>query len=212
MEYQKIPNLLDNASNKPSKFRTRNWIEINDDIRGAYSPNKQIRFKTAMLRFSLCDYSDAYILVKGNKSVNNTDATGADANNSNKKVIFKNCAPFTNCVSKINNTQIDNAEYIDIVTSMYSLIGYSDNYSKTSGSLWQYCKEIPAVNDNGNIVDFDGANAADSFNFKAKITSQTDDDGRIDNVEIMVPLKYLKTLEMHLINCEVELILTWSAT
>ena len=212
MEYQKIPNLLDNASNKPSKFSTRNWIEINDDIRGAYSPKKQIRFKTAMLRFSLCDYSDAYILVKGNKSVNNTDATGADANNSNKKVIFKNCAPFTNCVSKINNTQIDNAEYIDIVTSMYSLIGYSDNYSKTSGSLWQYCKEIPAVNDNGNIVDFDGANAADSFNFKAKITSQTDDDGRIDNVEIMVPLKYLKTLEMHLINCEVELILTWSAT
>ena len=212
MEYQKIPNLLDNASNKPSKFSTRNWIEINDDIRGAYSPKKQIRFKTAMLRFSLCDYSDAYILVKGNKSVNNTDATGADANNSNKKVIFKNCAPFTNCVSKINNTQIDNAEYIDIVTSMYSLIGYSDNYSKTYGSLWQYCKEIPAVNDNGNIVDFDGANAADSFNFKAKITSQTDDDGRIDNVEIMVPLKYLKTLEMHLINCEVELILTWSAT
>ena len=212
MEYQKIPNLLDNASNKPSKFSTRNWIEINDDIRGAYSPKKQIRFKTAMLRFSLCDYSDAYILVKGNKSVNNTDATGADANNSNKKVIFKNCAPFTNCVSKINNTQIDNAEYIDIVTSMYSLIGYSDNYSKTSGSLWQYCKEIPAVNDNGDIVDFDGANAADSFNFKAKTTSQTDDDGRIDNVEIMVPLKYLKTLEMHLINCEVELILTWSAT
>ena len=212
MEYQKIPNLLDNASNKPSKFSTRNWIEINDDIRGAYSPKKQIRFKTAMLRFSLCDYSDAYILVKGNKSVNNTDATGADANNSNKKVIFKNCAPFTNCISKINNTQIDNAEYIDIVMPMYNLIEYSDNYSKTSGSLWQYCKEIPAVNDNGNIVDFDGANAADSFNFKAKITSQTDDDGRIDNVEIMVPLKYLKTFEMHLINCEVELILTWSAT
>ena len=73
---------------------------------------------------------------------------------------------------------------------MYNLIEYSNNYSKTSGSLWQYCKEIPAVNDNGNIVDFDGANAADSFNFKAKITSQTDDDGRIDNVEIMVPLKY----------------------
>ena len=72
MEYQKIANLLDSASNKPSKFRTRNWVEINDDIRGAYSPNKQIRFKTAMLRSSLCDYSDAYILDKGNITINNT--------------------------------------------------------------------------------------------------------------------------------------------
>ena len=94
MEYQKITNLLDNASNQPSKFRTKNWIEINDDIRGAYSPNKQIRFKTTMLRSSLCDYSDTYILVKGNISVYNTAAVGADANNSNKKVIFKNCSPF----------------------------------------------------------------------------------------------------------------------
>ena len=97
---------------------------------------------------------------------------------------------------------------------MYNLIEYSDNYSKTSGSLWQYCKEIPAVNNDGNIVDFNGANATDSFNFKIKIAVQADDDGRIDNVEIMVPLKYLsnfwRTLEMPLINCEVELILTWS--
>ena len=77
--------MLNDASNKPFKFRTRNWIEINDDIRGAYSPNKQIRFKTAMLRSSLCDYSDAYILVKGNISVNNTAATAVDLNNRNKK-------------------------------------------------------------------------------------------------------------------------------
>ena len=74
---------------------------------------------------------------------------------------------------------------------MYNLIEYSDNYSKTSGSLWQYCKDIPAVNNNGNIVNFNEANATDSFNSKAKITGQTDDDGEIDNVEIMVPLKYL---------------------
>ena len=154
MEYQKISNLLDNAPNQPSEFRTKNWIEINDDTRGVYSPNKQIRFKTAMLRSSLCDYSDAYILVKGNISVNNTAGAGAAANNTNKKVIFKNCAPFTNCISKINNTQIDNAEYIDIVMPMYNLIEYSDNYSKTSGSSWQYCKYIPAVNNNGDIVDY----------------------------------------------------------
>ena len=76
MEYQKIANLLNNGSNKPSKFRTRNWVEINNDIMGAYSPNKQIRFKTAMLRSSVCDYSDAYILVKGNLTVNNAAADG----------------------------------------------------------------------------------------------------------------------------------------
>ena len=107
MEYQKIANLLDSESDKPSKFRTRNWVEINDDIRDAYSPNKKIRFKTAMLRSSLCDYGDAYILVKGNISVNNN--TAASGNNINKKVISKNYASFTNCICKINNNQIDNA-------------------------------------------------------------------------------------------------------
>ena len=183
--------MLDNASNKPSKFRANNWVETNDESRGTYSVNRQINFKTSMLRSSLCDYSDAYILVKGNISVNNTAGANADANNTNKKVIFKYCAPFTDCISKINNTQVDNAKDIDIVMPMYNLIEYSDNYSKTSGSLWQYCKDIPAVNNNGDIVDFNGANATDSFNFKAKITGQTGDDGEISNVEIMVPLKYL---------------------
>ena len=104
MEYQKIASLLNDESYQPSKFRTRNWVEIDDDVRDEYSPDKQIRFKTAMLRSSSCDYSDAYILVKGNITVNNTAADGAAANNTNKKVIFKNCAPFTNCISKINNT------------------------------------------------------------------------------------------------------------
>ena len=99
MEYQKIANLLDNASNQPSKFRTKNWVEINDESRGTYSVNRQINFKTSMLRSSLCDYSDAYILVKGNITVNDTAADGAAANNTNEKVIFKNCAPFTNCIS-----------------------------------------------------------------------------------------------------------------
>ena len=97
---------------------------------------------------------------------------------------------------------------------MYNLIEYSDNYSKTSGSLWQYCKGIPAVNNDGAVVDFNGANATDSFNFKTKTTGQTNNNGTI-NVEIMVPLKYLsnlwRTLGMSLINCEVEFILNWSA-
>ena len=216
MEYQKTANLIDdNTLNQPSKFRTRNWIEINDESRGAYNVNSQIKFKTTMLKSSLCDYSDAYILVKGTITVNNTAAQGAAANNTNKKVIFKNCAPFTNCISEINNTQIDNAKDIDIVMPMYNLIEYSDNYAKTTGSLWQYCKDIPARNVNDVIIVFDGNNLTDSFNFKVKITGQTGNDGTKD-VEIMVPLKYLsnfwRTLEMSLINCEVNLILTWSST
>ena len=167
-----------------------------------------------MLKSSLCDYSDAYIFVKGSISVNNTAAEGAAVNNTNKKVIFKNCAPFTNCISEINNTQVDNAKNIDIVMSMYNLIEYSDTYAKTTGSLWQYCKDIPARNNNNEITEFTRGNTTDSFNFKAKITGQTGNGGTKD-VEIIVPLKYLsnfwRTLEMPLIICEVNLILTWSS-
>ena len=136
-----------------------------------------------MLRSNSCDYADAYILVKGTITVNDTLAVGAAVNNTNKKVIFKNCALFTNYVSEVNNTQVDDSKNIDIVMPMYNL--------RTSGSLWRYCKDITAVNNNGNVVDFIEANATDSFNFKAKITGRTDDDGEIDNVEIMVPSKYL---------------------
>ena len=143
-----------------------------------------------MLKSSLCDYRDAYILVKGTIAINNMAAADADANNTNKKVIFKNCAPFTNCISEINKTQVDNAKDVDIVMPMYNLIEYSNNYSKISGSLWQYCKDIPAIDNNNAIVNFDENNLTDSFNFKAKITGQTGDNGT-KNVEIMVPLKYL---------------------
>ena len=216
MEYQKIANLIDDDTrNQSSKFRTRNWVEINDESRGVYNVNSQIKFKTTMLKSSLCDYSDAYILVKGTVSVNNTAAQGAAVNNTNKKVMFKNCAPFTNCTSEINNTQIDNAKDIDIVMLMYNLIEYSDNYAKTTGSLWQYCKDIPARNANDDIIIFADGNTTDSFNFKVKITGRTGNNGTKD-VEIMVPLKYLsnfwRTLEMPLINCEVNLILTWSSS
>ena len=216
MEYQKIANLIDdNASYQPSKFKTRNWVEINDESRGAYNVNSQIKFKTTMLKSSLYDYSNAYILVKGTISVNNTAAAGAAVNNNNKKVIFKSCAPFTNCISEINNTQIGNAKDIDIVMPMYNLIEYSDNYAKTTGSLWQYCKDIPVLNANDDIIIFAEGNTTDSFNFKVKITGLTGNNGTKD-VEIMVPLKYLsnfwRTLEMPLINCEVNLILTWSST
>ena len=127
--------MIDGASNQPSKFRTKNWVEMNDESRGTYNNNSQIKFKTRMLKSSLCDYSDAYILVKGTIAVHNTAAADVDANNTNKKVIFKNCAPFFNCISEINNTQVDNANDTDIVMPMYNLIEYSNNYSKTSGYL-----------------------------------------------------------------------------
>ena len=107
--------MLDNTLNQPSKFKTKNWVEINDESRGTYNADSQIKFKAGMLKSSLCDYNDAYILVKGTIAVINTAAVNADAYNANKKVIFKICAPIINCISKINNTQVDNAKNIVIV-------------------------------------------------------------------------------------------------
>ena len=104
MKYQKIINLLDNRPNQPFKFREKNWVEINDNSRGTCNTYSQIRFKTSMLNSRLCDYSDAYILVSGFITAPNTAADDAAANNSNKKVIFKNYSLFTNCISEINNT------------------------------------------------------------------------------------------------------------
>ena len=103
MEYQKIINLLENTPIQRSNFRTKNWVEVNDESRRTYNVNSQIEFKTSMLRSSLCDYSDAYILVSATITVPNIEAAGAAANN-RKNIIIKNCAPFTNCISKINNT------------------------------------------------------------------------------------------------------------
>ena len=138
-------------------------MEIKDESRGTYNVNSQIEFKTTILKSSLCDYSDAYILVKGTITVNNTAAADAGANNTNKKVIFKNCAPFTCCVSEINNTQVDNAKDIDAIVPLYNLLEYSPAYAKTSGSLWQYCKDIPAVDNNNAIVDFTENNLTESY-------------------------------------------------
>ena len=145
MEYQKIANLIDDASIQRSKFRTKNWVEINDESRGVYNVNSQIKFKTATLKFSLSDYSDAYSLVKEKITITGTgdDAAARQADERDKGVAFKNCAPFSNSISEINNTQIFNAKDVDIAIPMYNLIEYSDNYSKTSGSLWQYYRDEP---------------------------------------------------------------------
>ena len=156
-----------------------------------------------MLKSSLCDYSDAYILVTGTITVPNT-GTAANPNN-RKNIIIGNRAPFTYCISEINNTQTDNAKDIDIVMPMYNLIEYSDNYSKTSGSLLHYYRGGPFLNANGAVDDFpvDDNNSA-LFKF-------TGNNGR-KHVKIRVPLKYLsnfsRTLEIPLINFEINLILT----
>ena len=172
MEYQKITNLLDNASNHPSKFRTKNWVETNDESRGTYTGNS-IKFETTMLRCNLCDYADAYILVNGRITITGAGDYGAArrADEKDKGVTFKNCAPFTKSISRINITDIDNAQDIDIVMPMYNLIEYSDNYSKTSGSLWQYYKDDP----NDNITQ------SESFKSKIKITAKTPASGNTKN-------------------------------
>ena len=161
MEYQKIINLLGNVSNQPSKFRTKNWIERNDQPVGTYNVNDQIKFKTTMLKSNLCNYSDAYILVKRKITITRAGADDAamQADARDKRVIFKNCAPFINCKTETNKTKIDTAKDIDIVMPVYNLIEYSDNYSKTSESLWQFYRDEP----NDNLTD------SESFKSKIKI-------------------------------------------
>ena len=152
-----------------------------------------------MLRSNFCDYADAYILLKGTITItgaeNNDAARWADERN--KGVIFKNCASYIKCISKINDTQIDITENIDIIMPMYHLIEYSDNYSETCGSLRQYYKDEP----NDNLAN------SEPFKYKAKITGSTPAGGNAKDVKVIVPLKYLssfwRTLEMSLINCEI---------
>ena len=124
MEYQKITNLLRTTPNEMPRFITKKWVEVHDQSGSAddrYKPNKQIRFKTSMLRSDLCDYSDAYIVVKG--GIVFTKANGRRVIDiRNRFLAFKNNAPFTNCISKINNVLIDNAEDLDIVMPVYNLL------------------------------------------------------------------------------------------
>ena len=205
MVYKKIINVLDDATNQPSKFKTSNWIEINDESKGK-DDNSNIRFKMYMIRSNFCHYSDAFILVIGTITVPNRADAGATVSNTNKKVIFKNCAPFTDCITEINSTRVNDAQKIDIVMPMYNLIEYSDAYSKTSGNLWQYYRDKLDLDKNSNIIDFPANNNnSASFKFKEKITGQTRNGGTKD-FEIMVPLNYLsnfsRTAEMFLINID----------
>ena len=181
MKYQKIINLLDNTPNQPSKFRRKNWVEVNGDARRVYNTNSQIKLKTSMPKSSLCDYSNAYILVTETIKVvrAGADAAAIDTRRNNKQAIFKNCAPFTKCITEINNTQVDKAKDLDVVKPMYNLIESSDNYSKTSRHLYKFCRDDPN----------DDTTESESIKFKSKFLDNTNNVG-ILNAKIAVPFKY----------------------
>ena len=163
-----------------------------------------------MLRSDLCNYSDAYAVVKGGITVTDPNNDAYD-----KKLAFKNNAPFISCIPKINNTLIDNAEDLDIVMHMYNLLEYSRNYLKKSDTLWNYCTDEPnsgLCGDNNNLSY--SIKDSKSFDYKTSITGKLQGNSvEKEGIEIAVPLKYLsnfwRTLDMRLINCEVSLTLTW---
>ena len=229
MEHDKINNLLvyeDNESEQLSKFVTRQYVEVKS-LSNTYNENKSIRFKTPMLRSNLCDYSDAYILVKGTIMVTAPGANN-DADNirdkRNRPVILKNNAPFVSCIRRINGELIEDADDLDVVMPIYNLLEHSKNYRKTIGSLYSYYRD-ELTNDNND--EFANRNVVNSeaFKCKNKITGNTYnvDAGAqgydvnkngTQEVELTIPLKYLgnfwRALNIPLISCEVSLELKWN--
>ena len=126
----------DNESEQLSKFVTREYVRVNS-LLDTYNENKSIRFKTPMLRSNLCDYSDAYVLVKGTITVAGNNLRDRQ----DRSLIFKNNAPFVSCITRINGELIEDADVLDIVMSMYNLLEYSKNYRKTIGSLYNYYRD-----------------------------------------------------------------------
>ena len=231
MEFQKIINFLDTTSDNKDLPTFGGEITKSE---GDYNVHKEIRIKTSMLRSDLCDFSDAYIVVKGNITVtkktftaddidarNNTAANATATNTANnnafgdKKLVFKNNAPFINCILKINGVKIDNVEDLDVVMPMYNLLEYSKNYQKTTGSLWNYYRHQPSSTIGDNNITH-SILKSESFDYKASFTENgvAHDNLTKNDVKVVVPLKHLSNfwrhLDIPLINCEVKLILTWS--
>ena len=212
MEFQKTTNFLDITSDNKNlpKFVIKKWVEVYDQSQGNYNIDKEIRIKTSMLRSDLCDYSNAYIVVKGTITI--VRPNGAKRN---KEAAFQNNAPYINCISKINEIKIDNAEDLDVVMPMYNLLEYSKNYKKTTG-IYGIITEMNQV-----ILSSD----SEYFKYKNNITGNTynigvGEEGYDANKvgknesEVVIPLKHLsnfwRSLNIPLINCEIELIFTWS--
>ena len=202
MEFNKITNLLGPAHDKVPRFITKKWIEVQSQSGSTYNTSKPIRFKISMLKSDLCDYSDAYVWVKGTITVTNPN------NNVNfdRRLTLKNNAPFILCISKINGELVENAEDLGIVRPMYNLLEYSKNYEKISGSLFNYNRDEPkehtlAV---GNYAVNISIRNSKSFDYKAIAAGE---------FEIAIPLKYLgnfwRSLDIPLISCKITLILSW---
>ena len=196
MEFQKIINLLDTTSDNKDlpRFATKKWIEVYDQPEKNYNTNKEIRM-TSMLRSDICDYSSAYIVVKGTITAEGDN----NANKRNKNLAFKNDAPFIDCISKFNGIKTDNAEDLDVAISMYNLLEYSNNYRKTTGTLWNYYRDEPSNPLSSN---------SGSFKYKTSIEGKTpENNDSLTNVNVVIPLKYLsnfwKSLDIPLVNCEV---------
>ena len=207
MEHDTINNLLlseDNENKQLSKFVTRKYVKVKS-LSNAYNENKSIRFKTPTLRSSLCDYSDAYILVKGTIMVT-VAGVNNNANNirdkRNRPLILKNNAQFVSCITRINGELIEDTDDLDIVMPIYNLLEYSKNYGKTIGSLYNYYRD--ELSDDADDNNFDNIKIVNSntFKYKSKIIGNTynvraDDDGYDVNkygtqeVELDIPLKYL---------------------
>ena len=162
MEFQKITNFLDTKPDDKDlpRFSTKKWIEVYDQSEKNYNPNKEIRTKTLMLRSDLCDFSDAYIVVEEDITLEGDN----DANKRNKNLTFKNNAPFINCILKISGVNINNTEDLDVVIPMYNLLEYSKNYRKTTGSLWNYYRDEPNNPLSSN---------SESFKYKTSIVGKT---------------------------------------
>ena len=228
MEYDKINNLLlseDNESEVLSKFVTREYVRVNS-LLNTYNENKSIRFKGPTLRSNLCDYSDAYILVKGTITVTAPGANNGTNNirdKRNRPLILKNNAPFVSCITRINGELIEDA--LDIVILMHDLSEYSKNYRKTIGSLYNYYRD--ELSDDADDNNFDNIKVVNSntFKYKNKITGNTYNvDAGVDGydvnkngkqeIELSIPLKYLgnfwRALNIPLISCEVSLKLKWN--
>ena len=211
MEYDKINNLLlsedNNESEQLSKFVTRQYVKVNS-LLDTNNENKSIRFKTPMLRSNLCDYSDAYILVKGTI----TDAGNNLIDRQDGPLIFKNNAPFVSCITRINGELIGDADDLDIVMPMHTLLEYSKNYRKTIGSLYNYYRDELSDDADDNQLNNIKVVNSNTFKYKNKIIDNTNNQ-RTKDIELAIPLKYLgnfwRALNIPLISCEVSLELKW---
>ena len=223
MEYDKINTLLlseDNESEKLPKFVTREYVRVNS-LLDTYNENKSIRFKTPMLRSNLCDYSDAYILVKSTITVNGVlNGAENDITRRNRPLTLKNNAPFVSCITRINGKLIEDTDDIDIVIPKYNLLEYSKNYRKTIESLYNHYSDELTNDDNDNFANRNVVNS-EASKYKKKITGNTynvdvDDVNKngTQKIELAIPLNCLgnfwRALNIPLISCKIFLELKWN--